>query len=229
MPLGGEIDGKLRAPAQWTPGSTAIVSFGQEIGVSALQVIGSYSAIANRGALMEPVLVKEVRATTNGKSMVTQFAPQKVRQVVSAETAQTLLGILTKVVESGTGIQARVPGYTVAGKTGTAQKMDPKTRKYSNTDYVSSFCGFLPANNPELVCLVVLDKPRKDYWGGSTAAPIFARIMSRAVQVMGLPPEPNRPQVLAKKDVRVPVKKAVSVSAKNAGVTHLVLNKPTYP
>ena len=112
-----------------------------------------------------------------------------VRRVVSTETAAALKNILCGVVERGTGVQAKIQGYNVAGKTGTAQKIDPATRKYSAKNYVSSFCGFLPAEDPQIVCLVVLDEPRTDYWGSSTATPIFYKIMSRAVSILGISPK----------------------------------------
>ena len=87
----------------------------------------------------------------------------------------------------------------MSGKTGTAQKIDPQTKKCYTTDYLASFCGFVPAQDPQLVCLVILDSPRKDYWGGSTAAPIFAHAVSQAVRVLGIPPRAADPLVLAKK------------------------------
>ncbi|OGR84301.1 MAG: hypothetical protein A2901_03050 [Elusimicrobia bacterium RIFCSPLOWO2_01_FULL_54_10] len=177
LPIPGETDGLFREPRKWTPQSLPVLSFGQEIGVTAVQLIGAFSAVANGGLLMEP----RVTRTENQ-------APRMVRRVVSAKTCATLNEMMRAVVERGTGSKARVPGFTVCGKTGTAQKIDPKTRKYSDEKYVASFCGFLPAKNPALVGLVILDEPRTTYWGGETAAPVFSRVMSRAVTVLDIPP-----------------------------------------
>jgi membrane peptidoglycan carboxypeptidase len=117
------------------------------------------------------------------------LSPRIVRRVISEETAVTMRKILSGAVENGTGSKAGVNGYSVAGKTGTAQKIDPATRKYHKDRHVASFCGFLPAERPALVCLVVLDEPKKTYWGGEAAAPVFARVMSRAAQILGIPPD----------------------------------------
>ncbi len=182
----GETDGLFRVPKKWSPLSLPILSFGQEIGVTAIQMIGAYSAIANGGALPEPRIIRKVE--TSGEKEPEAFSSRIVRQVVSPETASILTEMMRKVVEQGTGLKAQVPGYSVCGKTGTAQKLDPRTRKYSTEKYVASFCGFLPAENPLLVCYVVLDEPRRTYWGGETAAPIFSRVMSRAVTILGIPP-----------------------------------------
>ncbi len=198
LPIPGETEGLLREPSRWSSVSLPVMSFGQEIGVNAVQLCNAFSAIANRGMLLEPQIIKEVREVRGGQIYKTTFEPRKVRQVVSAQTAETLSSILKSAVERGTGIHAKVEGYSVAGKTGTAQKIDPSIRKYSTTKYTASFCGFVPVENPQLVCLVILDEPKKDYWGGSTAAPIFARVISRAVHILGIPPKPSESLTLAR-------------------------------
>ncbi len=183
----GETEGLFRDPKKWSPLSLPILSFGQEIGVTAIQMVGAYSAIANGGALLEPQIIRGVESDAPGGE-TSAFSPRVVRQAVSPETAAVLREMMRKVVDQGTGVKAQVPGYSVCGKTGTAQKLDPRTKKYSKEKYVASFCGFMPADNPLLVCLVILDEPRRTYWGGETAAPIFSRVMSRAAQVLGIPP-----------------------------------------
>jgi cell division protein FtsI (penicillin-binding protein 3) len=196
--LPGESEGLLRDPKGWSMVTLPILAFGQGVGVTALQMASAFSAIANDGVLVEPQIFKRITESKDGKIELTTFSPQPVRQVVSSQTAKTLQGILRRVVDRGTGIQAKVSGYSTAGKTGTAQKIDPKTRKYSSTDYIASFGGFVPAENPQLVCLVILDSPKRDYWGGSTAAPVFSRVMSRAVHILGIPAEDSSPIILAR-------------------------------
>lgn len=196
--LSGETEGLLRLPNKWSPASLPVISFGQEIGVTAIQMVNAFSVIANGGFLMEPLIVKELNHFKNGKCLTTSFSSQRIRRVISADTAKTMCEILTGVVERGTGTQAKFPGYSVAGKTGTAQKINPKTKSYDPNRYLASFCGFVPAKDPQLVCLVILDEPKKNYWGGSTAAPIFSRIMFRAVQILGIPPENEPSRLLAK-------------------------------
>lgn len=136
---------------------------------------------------MEPMIVKSV-VDSSGET-VTEFHPCQVRRVISNKTARTLTDILWRTVENGTGKEARVAGYKVAGKTGTAQKFDPATGKYSKTSYVASFAGFLPADRPRVTILVVLDEPQGFYWGGSVAAPVFARVGLKVMHHLGVPPE----------------------------------------
>lgn len=200
IPIPGEIEGLLRIPQKWSGTSLAVISFGQEIGVTAVQLVNAYSVIANGGFLMEPLIVKEIIKSKEDDTSSNVFLPRKVRRVISVETAEKMRGLLQGVVEKGTGAQAKFSGYTVAGKTGTAQKIDPKTKKYYPDKYIASFCGFVPAGNPQLVCLVMLDEPKKDYWGGSTSAPIFSRIMSRAVQILGVPPQTDSTMITTKLD-----------------------------
>ncbi|MBI3012794.1 MAG: penicillin-binding protein 2, partial [Elusimicrobia bacterium] len=184
--LPGESEGLLKMPDKWSGSSQPTIAFGQEIGVTAIQLITAFSAIANDGVLMEPLLIKELVETKGTNLQRNSFPPQIVRQVVSPETARTLRQMLTQAVEQGTGTRAKIEGYSVAGKTGTAQKIDPATRKYAADKHIASFCGFLPADKPQLTCLVVLDEPKKDYWGGSTAAPIFSRIAAQVAHKCGI-------------------------------------------
>jgi len=188
--LPGETGGILRRPDKWTPTSLGRVSFGQEVGVTAIQLINAYSAIANGGTLMEPMIVDRI-TTCEGK-VIKRFKTYKVRRVVSANVACTMTNILKGAVEKGTGTRAKIEGYMVAGKTGTAQKFDKNEGRYSNKNYVASFVGYLPTDNPKLTILVVMDEPKKEFWGGSVAAPVFANVAEKAMQYLGIPEEDER-------------------------------------
>jgi cell division protein FtsI (penicillin-binding protein 3) len=144
-------------------------------------------AIANGGSLMKPYVVSEVR---NSKQLpMLQTKPHIRRRVISSETAETLTHILEGVVLNGTGGKAAIPGYRVAGKTGTAQKIDPRTGAYSSSLLVGSFVGFVPADNPVLAMIVVIDEPRGEGWGGVVAAPVFRRVGEQALSYLGIPAE----------------------------------------
>jgi cell division protein FtsI (penicillin-binding protein 3) len=186
LPIPGETSGIFREPKDWSNLSLPIQSIGQEIGVTAVQLVSAYSAVANGGLLLEPQIIRKIE-TAADDMQTAGFSPRIVRRVISQETSVLLRRMMQGVVKQGTGSHASVPGFSVCGKTGTAQKIDPKTKKYFKEKHIASFCGFLPAEDPALVCLVLLDEPQKSYWGGETAAPIFSRIMSRAVTVLDIP------------------------------------------
>ena len=182
--LPGETSGLLRGPRQWGKRSLASISMGQEIGVTPLQMVTAMSAIANGGVLMKPYVVSEVR---NAKGqLMAQTMPQAKRRIVSLDTARTLTTLLEGVVTNGTGGKAGIPGYRVAGKTGTAQKVDPRTGAYSSTLLVGSFLGYVPAENPRLAMIVVIDEPKGEGWGGVVAAPVFRRIGEQVLNYLGV-------------------------------------------
>ncbi len=183
----GESAGLVKAPADWGRRSLASMAIGQEIGVTPLQLITAVSAIANDGWLMKPYLVSEIR-DAEGK-VVLRTSPQVRRRPVSAKTVRTLHDILEGAVANGTGGRAAVKGYRVAGKTGTAQKIDPQTRAYSPTLFVASFVGYAPADHPRLAVLVVIDEPQTESWGGVVAAPVFRRVVEQALPYLGIPIE----------------------------------------
>jgi cell division protein FtsI (penicillin-binding protein 3) len=169
---------------------------GQEIGVTPMQLVMAVSAIANGGTLMRPFVVSEVR--TPAGETVARFDPIVRRRAVSPETAGVMTDILRGVVlAGGTGTLAAVPGYDVAGKTGTAQKADLLTGGYSATRTVSSFVGFLPADDPKLCILVMVDEPQTAHWGGTVAAPVFQRIAAQAVRHLGILPKAEESPILA--------------------------------
>jgi stage V sporulation protein D (sporulation-specific penicillin-binding protein) len=183
--LPGEINGLVRSVKDWSKISLASLSIGQEISVTPIQLIMAVSAIANRGTLMKPMIVKEIIDSKQNKIRV--FKPKPVRQVVSVDTALTMTKILEQVVEDGTGTMAKLAGYQTAGKTGTAQKFDFSTGKYSKDKYSSWFVGYVPAENPELSILVLLDEPMGSYYGGTVAAPVFQEIASKALPYLSVP------------------------------------------
>ena len=185
--LPGEAAGLLRSPREWGRRSVASISMGQEIGVTPLQMLTAVGAIANGGLLMKPYVVSEIRNTKN--LPVAQTQPQVRRRVISAETAKTLTYVLEGVVTDGTGGKAAIPGYRVAGKTGTAQKIDPRTGAYSSTALVGSFVGFMPADDPQLAMIVVIDEPQGEGWGGVVAAPVFRKVGEQALNYLGIPAE----------------------------------------
>jgi cell division protein FtsI (penicillin-binding protein 3) len=175
----GETKGIVLPPARWSGSTIGNVPIGQGVAVSALQMVAAYGAIANEGVWVQPHLVERVE----GRGRV---APKR-RRVVSVKTARALRYMLREVVEEGTGTTAQVPGYRIAGKTGTAAKPD-ETGGYSNYRYVASFVGFVPVKNPRLVILVTVDEPREAIWGGVVAAPAFAQIAKFALQYLEVAP-----------------------------------------
>src|SRR5438270_11753969 len=184
--LPGETAGLVRPVSKWQPGSIGSGPIGQEVGVTPVQMAAAYAAIANDGVRVAPHLVREVR-DTEGK-VVEQSQPESHR-VVSAETARELRGMLEMVTLKGTARAARLEGYTAAGKTGTAQKVDPKTHAYSQTKYVGSFVGFAPVENPAAVIIVVLDEPVGSHQGGAVAAPVFSDIADQILPYLDVMPD----------------------------------------
>ena len=188
--LPGEINGVIRPPRSWSKISITRIPMGHEIGVTPLQMVLAMAAIANGGKLIMPRIVKSI-TTADGRA-ISSLAPVVLRQVTSPETARQIGDALRGVVsDRGTAAAAAVPGFTIAGKTGTAQKVDPNGG-YEQGKYVVSFTGYLPAERPEFVGLVVLDdaqtsKPELNY-GGLIAGPIFSRIAEKAARYLDLEP-----------------------------------------
>ncbi|MFA5161244.1 MAG: penicillin-binding protein 2 [Elusimicrobiales bacterium] len=185
----GESKGILRPPEKWKPLDLAVAGFGHGVAVTGMQLVSAYSAIAAGGVLMEPQLVD--RITDNAGRVVYSARPREIRRVVSSKTAQTMNTLLRRVVEKGTGAKARIAGYTVAGKTGTARKLDENGR-YSASRHVASFCGFVPASAPKFTILVVIDNPATIY-GAEAAAPVFAAIAKRLLSMAAIMPEEPLP------------------------------------
>ena len=184
--LPGESIGILRRPDQWSQRTLPSLAIGQEIAVTPLQLLTAVSAVANEGWLMRPFLVREI-SDHQGRS-VWEHVPHIRRRPISAETAQTVTDLLVNVVDRGTGKRAAIPGYRVAGKTGTAQKVDPATGTYSSTKFVGSFVGFVPAEDPQLAILVMIDEPQGPAWGGVVAAPVFRKVAEQALRYLSVAP-----------------------------------------
>jgi cell division protein FtsI (penicillin-binding protein 3) len=152
---------------------------GHEIMVTPLQLAAAMSSFANGGVLHRPFAVRRVEAA-DGVVLV-ENGPVQVRRVLSAETCRKMNEILVRVVKEGTGRKAAVEGIDVAGKTGTSQKVDPVTKKYTHEKYVSSFVGYAPAEDPKVCIAVVVDEPQGAYYGGAVAAPVVSRILQRGL------------------------------------------------
>lgn len=183
----GESNGILRPAKYWKPVDLAAAGYGYSIGVTGIQIINAYSAIANAGVLMEPRLIRKI-VDRNGRTLYSSKRLE-MRRVVSKKTALLMRKMLQKAVEEGTGAQARIRSYSVAGKTGTSKKLNADDGKYSTDQYVASFCGFVPASDPQFTILVVIDNPRSKHYGGETAAPAFAEIAKRILALKGVPPD----------------------------------------
>ncbi len=186
--LPGETRGLLRPVGNWVTIDFATICFGQGVSISPLQLITAVSSVANGGMIMRPHVVRRLE-DPKGK-VIRTFGTEPVRRVVSERTAKIVGGMLEKVVQSGgTGSKAAVEGYKVAGKTGTAQKVDPKTGRYSGRNFVSSFVGYFPADAPKASLLVMIDEPRKSIYGGLVAAPVFKDIAEQVIPYLGIKPD----------------------------------------
>jgi cell division protein FtsI (penicillin-binding protein 3) len=182
-----ETAGTLNPYWKWSDIDAASISFGQGVSVSAIQLAMALSAIANDGIMMEPLLIREI--TNSAGQVVRRFKPTCARQVVSANTANTVIRILKTVTnEGGTGVKAALPGYSVAGKTGTAQKANTKGKGYLKDKYIASFIGLAPTEEPQIAVVVVIDEPEKEIYGGVVAAPVFQKITRETLQYMKILP-----------------------------------------
>jgi cell division protein FtsI (penicillin-binding protein 3) len=207
--LPGEVAGYLRSKSQWYGVDLATISFGQGVSVSALQLAGAMSAVANGGTLMQPFVVEKIFDAKG--NIIKQFSPQSRQKVLSPETCKLVAKMMEGVAaEGGTGTSASVDGYKVAGKTGTAQKADPVTKGYSLDKRTASFIGFVPADQPRLTILVVVDEPKTSPYGGVVAAPAFSAIAKQSLCYLRV--SPNQP--LKKRQEPLQVKKETLPQAK---------------
>ena len=214
--LPGEAAGIFRPLSRWSALSNASISMGQEVAVTALQLSRVAAVIANGGRLVTPHIVTSVRYP-DGR--VEKPQPPEPARVISEETAASLRAMLQGVVEKGTGTTAAIPGFTVAGKTGTAQKAGPGG--YQAGRYVPNFVGFVPADNPKLVAVVVVEEPHGKYYARDVAAPLFSRIVSQALDILRVAPTEQRvpSTVLARSEEPAGYPAGVvPVSVKNSGV-----------
>jgi len=202
----GEVPGLLRKAESWSAIDLATHAFGQGISATPLQMVTAYAAIANGGFLMRPYVTRRV-VSPQGE-IVLEIQPHVVRRVISEKTARSLASILKDVTnEGGTGVMANVDGFEVAGKTGTAQKADPVHGGYAAKKRVASFVGFVPANDPRLVALVLIDEPEVNVYGGVVAAPAFRNIAQAALRHLAVAPQqaalipvlPSQPEALVRR------------------------------
>jgi len=196
--LFAEPAGLVPKPDYWSGPTRSNLAIGQGVSVTALQIVSAYSAVANGGLLMQPKLIKGLEFPTGEK---VEFDPVALRPVLSPEKARELTRLMTMVVDEGTGKAAKIDSVAIAGKTGTAQKVNLQAKSYYSNRYVSSFAGFFPANDPKYVLLVVVDDPRGgSYYGGQISAPVFASIAREILEERHpylLPaPKPETPATL---------------------------------
>lgn len=176
----GESTGSLKQVQNWSHISLGQISMGHEVGVTALQLATAYSAIANGGFLVVPKIMHQIMNADN--EVISEHSPEITRKIASPHTMLDISKMLTRVVKTGTGTSADIAGWNVAGKTGTAQKYIDG--KYSDSKFISNFVGYLPANNPQLLGVFILDEPDGGYhWGGVGAAKIFNRVMTRVISM----------------------------------------------
>ncbi len=175
--LPGEVRGILKKPRSFDHTTKSFMAYGYELAATALQIVNAYAVVANDGVMMRPYIVASV--TDSDGDEVYSMQPQRIRRVIRSETAQELSGLLRGVVDHGSGSLARVPGLSIAGKTGTAQQLEEGG--YSKRNYTASFVGFFPVESPRIALIIMLDKPRRGYYGGRVSAPIFQRIARRLV------------------------------------------------
>lgn len=187
----GEVSGILHHPDKWSKTTMPSMSMGQGIAVTPLQLITAASAVINGGYLMKPHVVMEIQ-DYNGVT-IRKFSPEIRRRIISEETSIIMRELLAAVVEEGTGRKAAIKGYRVGGKTGTSQKIDPQTRRYSHTLVVSSFIGFAPVDDPKLIVLVTVDEPEGVHWGGTIAAPVVKNILERSLRYLMVPKSKEKP------------------------------------
>lgn len=183
--LAGEVSGWVYSPSKWSGTSIGAISIGQEVAVTPLQVLRAYAAIANGGFLVRPYVVSEVKSPDG--NTVYKINPE-AKRILSERTANVFREILKTVTEEGgTALEAAVDGNQVAGKTGTAQLIDPKTKRYSKEKFVSSFVGFVPADKPKIAMIVVIHEPKRQIYGGVVAGPVFRKIASESLSYLSIP------------------------------------------
>ena len=198
--LPAEARGLFRPASEWGETSIGSIPMGHEIGVTAVQAVAAYACVANGGVYVKPHLVLRI---VDAAGNTIEEPASEPRRVISEQTAETIKQMLEGVVMHGTGKHAQLGGYSAAGKTGTAQKIDEQTKRYSQTKYVASFAGFAPVESPEIACIVSIDEPVGAHHGGDVAAPIFARVVAQALRTLGVQPASESPAEIASDDIHV--------------------------
>ncbi len=214
--LPGETRGLTKPVNRWSKVSIGAISMGQEIGISPLQLMGLISTIANDGVWVAPRIVAGTVEPQNTPQTIS-FQPAETRRVISTLTAAQMREMLQGVVLHGTGRKAILEGYSSAGKTGTAQKVDPATGAYSKTKYVASFAGFAPINNPQIAVAVILDSAIGLHQGGQVSAPVFQRVTQQVLEYLHVP-----------HDVELPPSRQVLLARRSAGDRDLDESSPDH-
>jgi stage V sporulation protein D (sporulation-specific penicillin-binding protein) len=192
--LAGESRGIIAEPSQWNKPDIGMISFGQSIAVTPIQLISSLASLANGGIRVKPRLVKKIESVDSNFLKI--FAPEQSGQAVSAKTAGDVLALSESVVENGTGRLAKIPGFRVGGKTGTAQKPRPGGLGYMPGHFISSFIGFVPLDHPRIAVLVVVDDPKPVYWGERVASPAFKEIAEFSLRKLNVAPDKSAKTVI---------------------------------
>ncbi len=203
--LPGEHAGLVYPPHQWSKLSHDSLALGQELTVTPIQLLRAFAAIANGGWLVQPRVVVQVEKDGQRQEIV----PGPRQRILSRRTTERLTSILTGAVAHGTGKNAAIEGYAVAGKTGTAQKVEPGRGVYSRRRVLASFAGYVPAEDPQIVMLVMVDEPQQSRWGGSAAAPVFRQVAQQAMHFLQVPPSQMQ-------DMPLPATKAPDVVLRKA-------------
>lgn len=194
----GEVAGILQAPQQWNPLEEATMAFGHGVGVTPLQILSAYGAIANGGVMMQAHLVEKVVGEQG--EVVYEAVHEEIGRPILPETAKILTKMLEGVVEEGgTSTLAAMEEFPVAGKSGTTIKVDEENGGYLDGKYIASFVGFAPSQNPRLVALVLLDEPKNSYYGGLVSAPVFQEVMRNSLHYLGLPSSRGSSNILTAK------------------------------
>lgn len=186
--LPGESAGIVNKPELWGPTDEAIIGFGQSISTTPMQIAAAIAVLARDGTYIRPTLVKRI-ISRQGVILKDCMKNPDIRRVVTADTAQKMRSIMLDVVEKGTGVAARIPGYSIGGKTGTSQKPNPHGKGYLSGSYVGSFVGIIPNYRPRILILITIDNPRGEYYGGAVAAPMFRNIAAEAIRYLAIPPD----------------------------------------
>ena len=178
VPLPGEVRGSLRKPNDWSAVTKVFMSFGYGVAVTPIQIVTAYCALVNGGILYQPEIIK--KEVKHDGTVVLDNSPREVRRVISAETSMKMRELLKGVVDNGTGENARLNNVSIGGKTGTSQRL--VDGKYSKSEYHTSFVGFFPVENPKILCLILVNSPKEEKYGGSVAAPIFKNVAERIIK-----------------------------------------------
>jgi cell division protein FtsI/penicillin-binding protein 2 len=188
-----ETTGMLPKPEQFSGLSKGVIAFGQEVGVTAIQLVSAFSAVVNGGELMRPYVLDKI--VSNDGELILQNEPQVVRRVITPETAALLREFMLDAIRHGTGKKVDIKDILMGGKTGTAQKFDKNTKSYKRNAYLSSFIGFAPYESPRYVLGIFFDEPGPYYYGGDVAAPVFSRIMQRLLKLVPDPRPVKQPML----------------------------------